>query len=183
MAHPQSDKTVMNAHHRFATSFFVASSLLVSPVFGAPPSRLPEITKFHPLKVVPLTDHSQVLAQIPESLRSIPPKAWTGLQRNAVNAKLKAALGDTLTPVDLKLEVKDVGDWWGSLIVLSEIPNQEGYPIAVFGKYSPNWKSKLETLKRGDSIQLKGTVLGVTYKEHHGVFTLCIDVESTTPPN
>ena len=167
----------MNAFCYFTTALFALGLIAVFPAGANEP--LPPVEA---AKVQPLTNYAQIIAQIPENLRTIRPASWTGLQRNAVNSKLKASFADTLTPVDFSLELKDAGDWWGSLTVLSEIPNGEGYPIAVFGKYSRNWKVKLESLKRGDSIQLKGTVLGITYKEHHGVFTLCIDVESCTAP-
>ncbi len=132
----------------------------------------------HPIPSV-IQSYRVVLTRIPADLRETKPAAWTAVQRDAVNSALQQSLIQTGTRARFTLKMKNVADWSG-LTLHGELPNREGYMIRVFGKFSEDWKAKLESLNRGDEVTLEGPLNSVTYRELWGRFTLSINLKDCT---
>ena len=63
------------------------------------------------------------------------------------------------------------------MTLFSDLPNQEGYLIRVFGNFSNDWKGRLSTLKKGDTVLVEGDLDSVRYWDLWGAFTLHIILE------
>jgi len=50
----------------------------------------------------------------------------------------------------------------------------------VFGKFDDDWKERFSTLKKGDTVVLKGVLSGATYRELWNKFTLSIGLKNCT---
>ncbi len=126
-----------------------------------------------------MQSYQDVLAQVPAELRGVKPRAWTRIQREEANTALQESLVDNETPARLHLQVVDIADW-GGWTFYANVPNQEGYFIRVFGKFTDAWTKKFMTLKRGDTVVLEGVLRSVTYRELWNKFTLSICLKDCT---
>ena len=134
----------------------------------------------------PIQSHREVLVYVPADLRRTKVGAWTQAQRENANDTFKEALIEPGTPAKFRLKVSEIAAWSGPgfMTLFSEIPNQEGYHIRVFGRFSDDWTPRLATLKKGDSVVLSGVLSSVEYLDLWGQFTLSIclnDCEFTKP--
>jgi hypothetical protein len=134
------------------------------------------------LAAKPIQSHREVLAFVPADLRRIKATEWTQAQREMANAALKEALVESGTPGKLRLKVGEIAPWSGPgfITLFSEIKNQEGYRIRVFGRFSEDWVPKLATLKKGNSVVLEGVLSSVEYLDLWGQFTLSICLNDCT---
>jgi hypothetical protein len=123
--------------------------------------------------------YQDVISQVPVELRSVNARTWTRLQREEANTALQSSLIDNGTPARLHLKMVNVADWGGWTFYAS-IPNQEGYYIRVFGKFTDAWTKKFMTLKKGDTVILDGTLRSVAYEQLWGKFTLSICLKDCT---
>ena len=126
-----------------------------------------------------IQSYRELLTRIPPELRDTKATAWTKIQREVANAALKEAFIQPKARARLRLKVSNVADWSG-LTLHSEIPNREGYSIRVFGKFTEDWKARLETIKRGDTVILEGFLSSLTYRDLWGQFTLSINLKECT---
>jgi hypothetical protein len=66
------------------------------------------------------------------------------------------------------------------MTLFSEVKNQEGYHIRVFGRFSEDEVPKLAALKKGNSVVLEGVLSTVEYLDVWGQFTLSICLNDCT---
>jgi len=123
--------------------------------------------------------YEDVVSQIPAELQGVKPREWTGIQREQANTALKNSLTERETPAKLFLKVVNIADW-GGWTFYANIPNHEGYFIRVFGKFTDDWNQKFMTLRKGDTVLLKGVLNTVTYRDLWGKFTLSICLKNCT---
>jgi hypothetical protein len=126
-----------------------------------------------------LQDYRQVLAQIPADLRDTKPREWTSIQRDKANAAFEQAFLQLKTSGKFLLKVKNIADWNGWTLH-AEVPNEEGYMIRVFCKFSPDWKDKLAAVNRGDTVTVEGIVSSISYRDVWRQFTLSINLKDCT---
>ena len=126
-----------------------------------------------------IQSYRELLTRIPPELHDTKATAWTKIQREVANAALKEAFIQPKARARLRLKVGNVADWSG-LTLHAEVPNHEGYKIDVFGKFSDDWKARLETIKKGDTVTLEGFLSSVTYRDLWGKFTLAINLKDCT---
>jgi len=155
----------------FACSLLAITQIAFLQAADAPSDPAPKSEP--PSTVKPIESYWDVLSAVPPELRNIKARAWTPDQREQANAALKASLSGRGTPARLVLKVAEIADWDG-LTFYSDIPNQQGYYIRVFGKFTDDWKEKLDTLRTGDTAILEGVLSSTTYRELWGKFTLSI---------
>jgi hypothetical protein len=133
----------------------------------------------HPATPKTIVSYQDVLSCVPADLRATNARAWTRGQRETVNAALQKSLIDTNTPARLRLKVVDIADW-GGVTFYADIPNQQGYYIRVFGKFTGDWNWKVTALKKGDTAFLEGILKSATYRDLWGKFTLSICLKDCT---
>jgi hypothetical protein len=158
-------------------SFLLIVSCAVTRAGAAEPLLVQDSGKAAPVKLV--RTYHDVLAQIPPDFRGTKPKAWTQIQRESVNDALREALINHQTPGRLLLKVADIADWNGWTFY-ANVPNAEGYPIRVFGKFTDEWKARFSTLKKGDTVVLEGVLTSTTYRSLWNKFTLSICLKDCT---
>ncbi len=161
----------------FAFICFFVPQLAFPAVIEAPSA--PPAKHDAPSTPKPVRTYADILAHIPVDLRGTKPTAWTRSQREDVNAVFQEALIDRQTPGRMVLKVTQIANW-GGMTFFSEVPNDEGYHIRVFGKFADGWDQKLVELKPGDTAILKGVLKSVTYRNLWGVFTLSICLKDCT---
>ena len=124
----------------------------------------------------PVENYREILAEIPAGLSRSRAEKWTKAQRDVASAALKKVFVETKTPAKFHLKVTDIANWNG-MTLYSEVPNEEGYHIRVFGKFTKDWKPQLVTLKKGDSVTLDGTLSHVAFQDVWDQFTLSISLK------
>ena len=153
--------------------------LAITPIaFSQATDSAPKVD--HPTPPKPIVSYQDVLSRVPAEFRETKAKAWTRIQRDAVNAALKEALIDTNTPARLRLKVADIADW-GGITFYSDIPNQQGYYIRVFRQVHRRLEAEIHRAEeRGDTALLEGVLKSVTYRDLWGKFTLSICLKDCT---
>ncbi|RBP46552.1 hypothetical protein DES53_102943 [Roseimicrobium gellanilyticum] len=123
-----------------------------------------------------LENYRDVLEYLPPDMSRNKAAKWTFAQRETVNAALKKALVEAGLNGKFRLKVTQIADWKG-MTIYAEVPNNEGYKIRAFGKFSDEWKPKLADLKKGDSITLEGNFSHVAYEDLWNAFSLSISMK------
>lgn len=126
-----------------------------------------------------IENYREVLAHLPADLSRARAAKWTNAQRDHANSALKRALVDTKTPAKFRVKVGDVANWKG-MTIYSEVRSDEGFNVRIFGKFADSWKPQLAGLKKGDYVDLEGTLVSVKFEDLWNKFSLSITLRDCT---
>jgi hypothetical protein len=163
------------------TLILIFTFVLCHAAFSQAPSNPPGAgasgTQLPPVKRV--ENYREVLAHIPPDLSRNRAAKWTNAQRDYANSALKKALVETKTPAKFRVRVGDVANWKG-MTIYSEVRSEEGFNVRIFGKFTDSWKPQLAALKKGDYVDLEGTLVSVKFEDLWDEFSLSITLRECT---